>query len=73
MEVDPSYEEVQRMVNGVALDLCVAASERCCSLKDLYSELRKTHACFRRCAAHGIKDALKGNEFVVSDGIVRII
>ena len=28
---DPSYEEVQRMVNGVACDLCMAASKRCCS------------------------------------------
>ena len=70
---DPSYEEVQRMVNGVALDLCMAASKRCCSLKDLYSELRKTHAWFRRCAGHGVKDALDGDAFMVSNGTVHII
>ena len=70
---DLSYEEVQRMVKGVALDLCMATSERCCSLKDLYSELRKTHAWFRQGAGHGVEDALKGNDFMVSDGIVHII
>ena len=50
---DPSYDEVQRMVNGVALNLCMTTSERCCSLENIYSELCKTHAWFRQCTSHG--------------------
>ena len=67
------YEEVQRMVNRGALDLCMAASERCCFVKGHYSELCKTHAWFRRCAGRGIEHALKGDDFMVSDRIVHII
>jgi hypothetical protein len=76
---DPSYDEVQRMVNGVALDLCMKTSERCCSLENIYSELCKTHAWFRQCTSHGFARKLmmthvtRSNNFMVSDGIVHII
>ena len=79
MEMDPSYEEVKRMINEVAYDLALTGSGGigCCSLKDLRSELGKTHGWFRRCAGLGLERnceiALDSDKFVVCNGMVHII